>query len=178
MARQFKWSASAINRGIEHMRFLYREPEGRVAIVEAAPRATLQRALGELTPEAYREHVITRLCQTTGLDRAGLIELPDDWQRPDLPFRAAWRINAAGGIYVDMDVARALHLTRLRRERAPRLAEQDVIALRALEENKPYDGLAAKQFKQRLRDVTADPRIAAAQTPEELAQLTLDALTA
>lgn len=168
------------------MRFMYTEADGRVAIATAAPIEAVSRALGAidgdgnaaLSPEAYREHVITRLCETTGVGRGDLIELPDDWQPAvDRTWRDAWRLKGRV-LCVDLDIARALHLTRLRRDRAPRLAELDITALRALESGLPSEASAAKALKQRLRDVTADPRIAAATTPEELAQLTLDALTA
>jgi hypothetical protein len=47
------------------------------------------------------------------------------------------------------------------------LAELDVVVVRAMEEGK--DPALAVAKKKRLRDVTKDPRIDAARTPDELA---------
>jgi hypothetical protein len=70
-----------------------------------------------------------------------------------------------------MDVACEIHKAKLRRERAPKLAELDVEFMRALELGKPTADIVAK--KQALRDVTADPRIAAAKTIDDLRKVTL-----
>lgn len=104
----------------------------------------------------------------------------------DRTFRNAWR-DRGGKVEVDMPHARELHRDRLRELRAPRLAELDIEYQRADEaaSGKPgwmerLRGLTAQDAKgqiiaakQRLRDVTADPRIEAAQTPEELKSIGL-----
>jgi len=71
-------------------------------------------------------------------------------------------------ITVNMDKARAITKTRLREERAPLLAAQDVAFQRALETNADTSAIVAE--KQRLRDITqlAD----AATTLDELKAIT------
>lgn len=95
----------------------------------------------------------------------------------DRTFRGAWTLDA-GVIVVDMDRARALHLEALRAARAPLLAALDVQYQRADEENDAEAKAEVIARKQVLRDITDDPRIAAAATPEQLKALTIDALTA
>lgn len=82
-------------------------------------------------------------------------------------YRAALTLDAAGTLTFDMVKAREIHRDRLRRVRAQRLADLDVSFMRALEAGSGYEAIAAE--KQRLRDATADPRIAAATSIEELA---------
>jgi hypothetical protein len=67
-------------------------------------------------------------------------------------------------ITINMDKAKAITKTRLRQEREPLLAAQDVAFQRALESNADTSAIVAE--KQRLRDITklAD----AATTLEEL----------
>jgi hypothetical protein len=103
----------------------------------------------------------------------------------DRTFRNAWtmevRQEGAGGkidatIMVDMTKARELHRATLRGLRAPKLAALDIDYQRADE----ADDKTAKQViaakKQALRDVTDDPAIEAAKTPEELKAVLPEAL--
>ena len=69
-------------------------------------------------------------------------------------------------ISVDMNKARAIHRDRIRSARAPKLTALDVAFQRALEAGSDTSVIVAQ--KQALRDVTSDPAIEAAQTPEEL----------
>jgi hypothetical protein len=71
-------------------------------------------------------------------------------------------------ITINMDKAKAITKTRLREERAPLLAAQDIAYQRALETN--ADTVAIVVEKQRLRDITqlAD----AATTLDELKAIT------
>jgi hypothetical protein len=55
-------------------------------------------------------------------------------------------------ITINLDKAKAITKDRLRAERAPLLAEQDVAFQRALEEGADTTAIAAE--KQRLRDIT------------------------
>lgn len=90
--------------------------------------------------------------------------------RADIPgdryFRGAW--IDAGKIDVDMPKAREIHKDRLRRERAPLLDALDTEYMRAdeLGDIELKAEIAAK--KQALRDITDDPAIESAKTPEEL----------
>ena len=90
----------------------------------------------------------------------------------DRTWRDAWAMQG-GKIDVAIDKAKEVQKARLRAERAPKLAALDVQYMRAIEakDNKLAAEIAAK--KQALRDITADPRIAAATTTQELAAITL-----
>ena len=91
----------------------------------------------------------------------------------DRMFRGAWQFNGAA-VEIDMAAARDIHRDNLRREREPKLAALDVDYMKALEQGGDTAAIAAQ--KQALRDITADARIEAAATPNELKALTLDAL--
>ena len=93
----------------------------------------------------------------------------------DRTFRGAWQFNGAA-VEIDMAAARDIHRDNLRREREPKLAALDVDYMKALEQGGDTAAIAAQ--KQALRDITADARIEAAATPDELKALTLDALIA
>jgi fibronectin type 3 domain-containing protein len=71
-------------------------------------------------------------------------------------------------ITVDMTKAREIKRDQLRAERRPLLEQLDVQFMRAQEQGDQTkaDEIAAR--KQALRDVTADPAIDAATTPDEL----------
>jgi hypothetical protein len=73
-------------------------------------------------------------------------------------------------ITINMDKAKAITKARLRQEREPLLAAQDVAFQRALESNADTSAIVAE--KQRLRDITklAD----AATTTDELKAITLE----
>lgn len=67
-------------------------------------------------------------------------------------FSGAWE-QSGGVVTVNMDKAKALTKDRLRAERAPLLAAQDVAFQRALETGADTSAIVAE--KQRLRDVTS-----------------------
>jgi hypothetical protein len=108
--------------------------------------------IGKWTPE-HRATV-------TGFRVATKEEIPTD-----RTFRQAWRDT--GTVEVDMPTAREIHRERIRLARAPKLAELDIAYLRATEDQDPI-GEDIIGEKQALRDATDDPRIEAAETPEEL----------
>lgn len=85
---------------------------------------------------------------------------------PDRTFRDAW--HDAGKVEIHMGKAREIHKEKMRYARVPKLAALDVEFMRALEKNDMAAAAAAATKKQALRDVTADPEIEAAQTPEAL----------
>lgn len=93
----------------------------------------------------------------------------------DRTFRGAWQFSG-DAVEIDMAKARDIHRDRLRAERASRLSDWDAAWFRAAETGDADAQAAIAEVKQALRDVTADPRIAAAETPDELKALTLDAL--
>ena len=81
----------------------------------------------------------------------------------DMDFFDAWEMDA-NSVSVNLDKAKEITKRRLRAEREPLLAAQDVAFQRALEEGKDTTAIVAE--KQRLRDITglAD----AAKSTEEL----------
>lgn len=93
----------------------------------------------------------------------------------DRTFRGAWQFNGAA-VEIDMAAAKGIHKDNLRAARKPLLDALDVDYMKALETGGDASAIAAE--KQKLRDVTADARIEAATTPDELKALTLEVLTA
>ena len=91
----------------------------------------------------------------------------------DRYFRDAWSFGD-NVIEIDMTKAQEIHKDVLRAERAPKLEAQDVKLMKALGRGEPVADIEAET--QALRNVTADPRIAAAMTPAELKALTLEVL--
>lgn len=91
----------------------------------------------------------------------------------DRTFRGAWQFNGPA-VEIDMAKARDVHRDKLRADRKPRLEALDVKVMRAIEDGVGTSLLVAE--KRQLRNVTADPRIDAAKTPEALMALTLDVL--
>lgn len=115
-----------------------------------------------------------------------------DWVRgssKDLPgrtFRDAWR-HDGNAISIDMPTAREIHKQRLREMREPLLDSLDRAFTRAQgrlalggnrEEEAKATLAAVEANRQALRDVTADPAIEKAATPEELAAVIPEVLKA
>ena len=84
-------------------------------------------------------------------DRGARIIPVTDLPNQDNDFFDAWEMNGAA-ITVNLEKAKAITKNRLRAERAPLLAAQDVAFQRALEEGKDTAAIVAE--KQRLRDIT------------------------
>ena len=155
------------------LRFAYRTPDGGVAVVIAAPKENLAPLLGrlneetglfELSDEAYRAHVIERSIPP---EASAVAELPDDWQPPeDRTFRNAWTMGQEGAVDINMEKAREVWRNRMRKARAPLLAALDVEMSRAFKDASQQEEIEAR--RQALRDVTDDPALEAAKTPEEL----------
>jgi hypothetical protein len=97
-------------------------------------------------------------------DIVGVREIALDEMPVDRDFREAW--TDSGKLTIDMDRARAIHQDRLRQLRSPKLAALDVEMSRAYKDAARQEAIEAR--RQRLRDVTDDPAIAAARTPDEL----------
>jgi hypothetical protein len=98
------------------------------------------------TGEISIEAVLAKDCPTGAL----IVEassLPND----DSDFYNAWEL-ANGVVTVNLDKAKEITKARLRTEREPLLAAQDVLYMRAIESNADTTAIVAE--KQRLRDVT------------------------
>jgi hypothetical protein len=101
------------------------------------------------------------------------------------PWRNAWLLSGEV-VSVDMAAAREILRANLRRQRTG-LVEPYDDAIRLLGRKALLGALSAKDQEaveqaeracQTLRNITADPRIEAAQTPEDLAALTVSVLVA
>ena len=90
----------------------------------------------------------------------------DDEFPADRTFRDAW--TDTGTVSVDMPKAREIHREKLRQLRAPKLAAEDTAFMRAIEADDKAEAARVALRKKALRDVTDDPRIDAAKTPDEL----------
>ena len=95
----------------------------------------------------------------------------------DRTFRGAWAFN---GNAVEVDMAKAVEIQKeaIRGERNAELADLDVAYMKALETSDVAGMSAIVERKNVLRDVTVDPRLAAAAQPEALKALTFDVLVA
>ena len=147
--------------------FLLKRADGGVSIMVAEDDTTCEAEIAKWSPEMQAEIV--------GHEPLKLEAVPQDRY-----FRNAWTHvvpgRAVGQVEVDMDKARDIHRDVLRRQRAPLLAEADVGYVKADEAGDEPKKAEVRAYKQALRDVPQDPRIDAAQTPEELKAIVPDVL--
>lgn len=145
--------------------YTYTAPNGTMMRVTAVSKEKVEQIRGPLTDDAYKAHVIA---VSIPPDATDVHEMPEGWRFPadtDATFRRAWRKKGMT-FGVDMPMAREIWRNKMRQTRAPLLSDLDVQFMRAVEKSRSTKKIAAR--KQLLRDVTADPAIEAAQTPEEL----------
>jgi hypothetical protein len=153
-------------------KIIYTRPDGGLSVVhpiinthpvpeDITEEQALKRAWDKLPAEAINPRIVD------------VAAIP-----ADRTFRDAWTFCVVKGTKVDMGKAREIHRDRLRRDRAPLLAQLDVAFMKALEQGDEVAMAATVARKQALRDVTAHPAIEAAKTPEELAVVTPEALSA
>ena len=104
------------------------------------------------------------------------VQIVDESAIPsDRTFRNAWTV-VAGAVEHDMAKCREIHTDKLRTLRKPLLERLDMEYLRADERGDAAGKVAIAAQKQALRDVTSDPAIAAARTPEDLKAVMPEAL--
>jgi hypothetical protein len=146
-------------------------PDGRVRKISPSP-STLEasQAKGE-TEEQYLAARMARAKEVGVIPEGADYVILDDSQVPGRGeldvFRDAWKLKR-GAIEIDMPRAREVQKARLRRERAPLLAALDADWSRAVAKG---DAKAAQEIeaqRQALRDVTIDPAIDAATSPDDL----------
>jgi len=123
------------------------------------------------TEEQWLARVIAKSCPP---DAANVHTIDASEVPTDRTFRNAWQDT--GVIGVNMPKAREIHKNNLRQIRAPLLAALDIAYQRADEAGDAALKVEIAAKKQALRDVTADPRIITAQTPEELKAVIPDVL--
>lgn len=104
-------------------------------------------------------------------------EIIDFWQPilRDHTFRNAWR-KTPGTVTHDMPKCRDIWRSKLRELRRPKMEALDVAYMQADERGDTVEKARIAAEKQKLRDVTADPWIEAAQTPEQLKAVMPDIL--
>ena len=92
----------------------------------------------------------------------------------DRYFRNAWKLD--GGVSVDLDQAREIHMINLRVQRDEMLSELDVPFQRALEDKDTVmqDNIAAK--KNALRDMPRNADMSSLDTPEKIKAFVPDVL--
>jgi len=140
-------------------RIIYQNEQGGCSIVIPAPGFTAEEVAAKAVP-AGRPYTI----------------VPDEAIPSDRTYRNAWEPDHANGRVIhNMSKCREIHREHLRRARTPLMAALDVEYQRADEDTNSARKTAEKARiaaqKQALRDVTADPAIDAASTPEELKQV-------
>ena len=120
-------------------RIAYRNLEGGVSVVVPSPEFCANPA-----------NTIDTLIKTLPLGVHFEVHQAEDMPS-DRYFRNAWKLD--GGVSVDLDQARVIHLNNLRKIRDKLLAELDVPFQRALEDKDiiMQDNIAAK--KNKLRDM-------------------------
>jgi hypothetical protein len=142
----------------------YTRPDGGVSIV--VPVISINDPQGFTEDDALAR----ALGKDIPADAADARVIEDSDIPQDRAFRNAWK-QTGGKVDVNMPKARDIQREKLRAARAPLLAALDVEFMRALEAGKPTAAIVAE--KNRLRDITSDPRIEAAQTPEQLKAIIL-----
>lgn len=188
-------------------KIIYRRPDGGVSVVNPSAGARLvsgvkivvngETSLREVDPPEPFDR-FTRLLNAGGVfpvwaetedaflarvaakdvpPGASSVQVVEESQIPsDRTFRDAWTAGA-GKVDHDMAKCREIHRNRLRWARTPLLAALDIEYQRADENG---DGVAKAVIaakKQALRDVTKDPAIEEAKTPEALAAVVPAALS-
>ena len=149
-------------------RIVYTRADGGCSIVTPAPHGQRD---GE-NDDAFLARVLASLpADVRDVRVVDASEIP-----ADRTFRNAWRNNGAGKPEVDMPAARELWRERMRAARAPKLTALDVEYQRADEAGDTTRKAGVAEHKQALRDVTTDPHIEAATTPDELKAVWPEAL--
>lgn len=141
-------------------KIIYTKPDGGLAVVHPVRNTHPQ-------PEKLSdEEIVKRAMKDVPSNATDVKIVEEDVIPKDRTFRDAWRFCPQNGCRVDMPAAKEIHRQMLRDLRTPILNKLDVEFMRALELGQPTDSIVAK--KQTLRDVTKDPAIDSARTPDEL----------
>jgi hypothetical protein len=110
-------------------------------------------------------------------DVASWQAIPDEALLADTTFQDAWVVTPEHMISVDMPKARDIHRDRLRLMRAPKFEPLERAQRSSLSRGDTATAAVVEERLQALRDVTDDPAIDLAQTPDELKQAIPPALT-
>jgi hypothetical protein len=143
-------------------KIVYSRPDGGVSVVTPAlnlhsdPPDTEDDAVARAMKRLPEDAIAPRVVDAN--------EIP-----ADRTFRNAWKAD----LTVDMAKARAIHRNKLRELRAPLFEPLERAQRTALVSGDTATALAIETKLQTLRNVTADPAIEAASTPEELKSIQL-----
>ncbi len=159
----------------------------RVITTEYRPTSAEEKAtgLGErlanwtIDPTSeYIESIIAKHGWQGGQRATSWRIVPNDFvdENTDRYFRNAWKDGGGRKPDVDMPKAREIHRNKLRAMREPILVALDTEYLRADEAGDNQEKRRIAERKQALRDLTDDPAIDSATTPEELKAVLPDAL--
>lgn len=133
------------------LKIMYTRPDDNgLSIIIPADKEDIEKVLGPLTEEQYRQHVWERSVPSWAINPRYVDE---DGLPADREFRNAW-CDATPDAKVDIDLKKAkdLQLTKLRDVRNAKLAAADIEFMTKLEKG---DDLAdIKKKKQKLRDAT------------------------
>lgn len=155
-------------------KIIYTRPDGGLSVVH--PVINTLPVAEDITEEQALQRAIDKLPLDELTGEVVAHQIVDESAIPtDRTFRNAW-VAAAGAVTHDMAKAREIQKNTLRALRAPKLEALDVAYMRALEVGNTAAAAAIVVRKQALRDVTADPAIASARTPAELAAVVPAAL--
>jgi hypothetical protein len=154
-------------------RIIYTRPDGGVSIIVPDkamfdPASPVREPIKEklVTEQDVFDWFLRSVVPEDAID-VRIIDLKDHPHLLDRSFRNAWE-QSGGAIEVNMVKARNLHRDKLRVMRAPLLSELDIQYMLADELGDAKAKADIARRKKALRDVTADPAIEAAQTPDEL----------
>ena len=141
-------------------KIIYTKPDGGLAVVHPVRNTHPQ------VETLSDEEIVERAMKDVPADARDVRVVEEESIPKDRSFRNAWRFCPEKGCRVDMEAAKEIHKQRLRELRAPILASLDVEFMRSLEKGQPTESIVSR--KQALRDVTEDPAIDSARSPEEL----------
>lgn len=134
--------------------FSLKHADGSVAIMHLVDGADLNEAVRKFSQSSFIP------VEVSPLDPAAI--------PADRTYRNAWTRGLGGPIVHDMAKAKEIHRDKLRAARKTALLALDTEVSKALARGDAATASAHETDRQRLRDVTADPRIANAQTVEQL----------
>lgn len=119
------------------MKIIYKTETG-ISIVHPTGELSIEAVFEKDVPQEYK---------------ASALIVDDDFVFPDRSYRNAWDF-VDGKVIEDITKAKEIHKDKLRAERKPLLEAQDILYMKALENN--TDVVEIIKEKQRLRDITKE----------------------
>jgi len=149
--------------GLEELRFDLPSDDMRTYEADSIPDAVLGFYDVAKVIEDYPDPIVS-------YEKITVDDLPDS-----RTYRDAWAVSGKTIVH-DMPRAREIHRTHLRQDRKPKLEALDILYQRADEQDDGPRKRSIAAEKQRLRDITSNPRIEQALTVEALKALTVEFL--